>query len=101
MNTVTRKKVVEIIRLLEEMADPPGPKPGEMVSVDEIAVHSPAFKDNLSPIQVATLNEAIAILKGYLRVLIMLSQFRITFVAFFSHYPELFGEQDDEGPFEG
>jgi len=99
VNIVTRKKVTEIVRLLEEMADPPQPGPGVMVKVKPEELLSPYKRDNLSPIQVATLQEAIGILKGYLRVLIMLGQFRITHLAFFSHYPELFGEQDDDGPF--
>ena len=93
MSTVTRTKIVELIRLLEEMADPP---PADPITGDEQSV----FKDNLSPIQVATINETIGILKGYLRVLIMIAQFRVAFLAFFTHYPELFGEQDERGPFD-
>jgi len=58
------------------------------------------YKDILSPVQIATLEETISILKGYLRVLIMLQQFRVAFLAFFTHYPELFGEQDERGPFD-
>ena len=92
MSTVTRKRVVELIRLLEEMADPPPPSPGDAVGS--------AYNNNLSPIQIATIEEAVAILKGYLRVLIMIQQFRVAFLAFFTHYPELFGEQDERGPFD-
>ena len=92
MSTVTRKKIVELIRMLEEMADPPPPMPDGMGG-------SP-FKDNLSPIQIATIEETVGILRGYLRVLIMLQQFRVAFLAFFTHYPELFGEQDERGPFD-
>jgi len=38
------------------------------------------------------LNDAIALLNGYMRILIVLSQFRITLGTFIDHYPELFGE---------
>lgn len=90
MNTVTRKKIVEIVRLLEEWrdwGDNPNTPSGSVM-------WSP-----LSDYEKATLDQTIKILKGYLRVLIMIGQFRITLIAFFSHYPELFGEQDDDGPF--
>ena len=101
MNIVTRKRVVEMIRLLEEMAHPLVVyEPGELVKTDiDLKPISP-YKDNLSSAQVATLEEAASILKGYLRVLIMLQQFRVAFLAFFTHYPELFGEQDERGPFD-
>lgn len=92
MSTVTRQKIVELIRLLEEMADPPLIRPGEPADTP--------FNDTLSPIQKATINETVGILKGYLRILIMIAQFRVAFLAFFTHYPELFGEQDERGPFD-
>lgn len=38
------------------------------------------------------LNDAISLLNGYMRILIVLSQFRITLTTFIGHYPELFGE---------
>lgn len=87
MSTVTRKKIVEIIRMLELMIEGPS-LPGSIIHTE------------LNPIEVATLEETIGILKGYLRVLIMLQQFRVAFLAFFTHYPELFGEQDERGPFD-
>jgi hypothetical protein len=83
---------VEIVRLLEEwrgwhsaVAPPP---PGS-------AMWSP-----VTEYEVSVIDEVIKILKGYLRVLIMLQQFRVAFLAFFTHYPELFGEQDGDGPFD-
>jgi hypothetical protein len=87
VNTVTRKKITELIRLLEEMTF--GPQvPGSVVHTQ------------LNEQEIDLINEVIAILKGYLRVLIMLSQFRVTLVALFHHYPELFGEQDERGPYD-
>ncbi len=105
MSTVTRKRVIEVIRLLEEMADPPqsiDALAGSLLKKEEDPMFSQPspFKDNLSPIQVATIQEATSILKGYLRVLIMIQQFRVAFLAFFTHYPELFGEQDERGPYD-
>lgn len=91
MNTVTRKKIVEIVRLLEEWRDW-GDIPAAVASGS--IMWSP-----LSEYEKATIDQTIKILKGYLRVLIMVGQFRITLIAFFGHYPELFGEQDDDGPF--
>lgn len=89
MNTVTRKRIVELIRMLEEMIDPPPPmSPGSLITASQ-----------LNEIEQATLTEVVKVLKGYLRVLIMLQQFRVAFLAFFTHYPELFGEQDSDGPF--
>lgn len=87
MSTVTRKRIVELIRMLDEMIDEPNLSPGTLIS------------NNLNDHEKATLVEVVKILKGYLRVLIMLQQFRVAFLAFFTHYPELFGEQDSDGPF--
>ena len=87
MSTVTRAKIVEIVRLLEEWRMGP-PSPGS-------AMWSP-----VTEYETSVIDEVIKILKGYLRVLIMLQQFRVAFLAFFTHYPELFGEQDGDGPFD-
>lgn len=89
MSIATRQKLVELVRLLQEWqasGDNP-PSPGStMWSV-------------VSDYEKGLLKEVVGILKGYLRVLIMLQQFRVAFLAFFTHYPELFGEQDGEGPY--
>lgn len=89
MSTVTRKKIVELVRLLDEWqeyaANPPSP--------------GSTMWSSLSEYEHTLLKEISGILKGYLRVLIMIGQFRVTLLAFFSHYPELFGEQDGEGPY--
>lgn len=89
MSTVTRKRIVELIRMLDDMIDPPVPmSPGSILTSTVINEY-----------EKATLIEVVKILKGYLRILIMLQQFRVAFLAFFTHYPELFGEQDSDGPF--
>jgi hypothetical protein len=89
VSTVTRKKITELIRLLEEWQAFQGspPTPGSLMWA------------KLSEYETSLLGEIASILKGYLRVLIMIGQFRVTLIAFFSHYPELFGEQDDKGPY--
>jgi hypothetical protein len=75
--------------MLDDMIDPPAPmSPGSILTSTVINEY-----------EKATLTEVVKILKGYLRVLIMLQQFRVAFLAFFTHYPELFGEQDSDGPF--
>jgi len=43
----------------------------------------------------AVIEDTIRILRGYLRILLVLSQFRITLVTFFEHYPELFNVDND------
>lgn len=89
MSTVTRVKIVELIRMIEEWQFSQGtpPSPGS------------AMWSKTSEYEQTILTEIVGILKGYLRVLIMIGQFRVTLIAFFSHYPELFGEQDGKGPY--
>ena len=41
------------------------------------------------------MEETIRILTGYLRILSVISQFRITLTTFFEHYPELFNIDND------
>ncbi len=89
MSIVTRKKVVELIRLLQEWE----------ATADAPASPGSTMWSKLSDYEKKLLLEIAGILKGYLRVLIMVGQFRVTLLAFFSHYPELFGEQDDTGPY--
>lgn len=92
MSTVTRKKIVELIRLLQEW---------DAVADDPLLAASPGSTmwSKLTEYEHTLLLEIAGILKGYLRILIMIGQFRVTLLAFFSHYPELFGEQDDKGPY--
>lgn len=89
MSTVTRQKIVELIRLADEWEyhqEHPASPGSQMWSV-------------INERERELLGEISGILKGYLRVLIMIGQFRVTLIAFFSHYPELFGEQDGAGPY--